>query len=299
MASTSKCAYCGGTVRSDEKNCPHCGAANSHYTVDTPRQIIHPKTIDELKEYCAERGMPLLRMRFFVGVDFKEPKAFGIFRERNEFVVYKNKADGTRVIRYRGPDEQYAVNELYQKLLSECHQRGIYPDGRPPEMTYTDSELHGTPNTTDTDDYDPKIDPKRFRGPGMSRMRELFLKIVGFGIVGILIALMLICSQQAHKNDGYYRFDSDSDTYWYLYGNNWYYSDSDSNEWLKGDPGVDDYTDYRWGTDFDSDWGITDFKDSDIYHSSGSDSGSSGGYDSGSSGYDGWNSGDTDWDSSW
>ena len=131
MASTSKCPFCGGVVRSDEKTCPHCGAVNRHYVEDTPRTVILPKTIEELQEYCAERGMPLLRMRFFIGEDYREPKAFGIYRDGENVVVYKNKGDGTRAVRYRGPDEAHGVNELFQKLLSECHNRGIYPDGKP------------------------------------------------------------------------------------------------------------------------------------------------------------------------
>ena len=130
MASTLKCPFCGGTLLSNEKNCPHCGGENIHYVADTSRRIFHPKTIEELKEYCAERGMPLLRMRFFIGQDYREPKAFGIYKAgENRYVVYKNKADGSRAVRYDGPDEAFAVNELFDKLLSECHNRGIYPDG--------------------------------------------------------------------------------------------------------------------------------------------------------------------------
>ena len=130
MASTLKCPFCGGVLLSNEKICPHCGVGNANYTEDAPGRIFHPKTIAELKEYCAERGMPLLRMRFFVGQDYREPKAFGIYKaSENRYVVYKNKADGSRAVRYDGPDEAHAVNELFEKLLSECHNRGIYPDG--------------------------------------------------------------------------------------------------------------------------------------------------------------------------
>lgn len=58
-------------------------------------------------------------MRFYIGEDFKEPKAFGVFKDTDgNFVVYKNKADGSRAIRYRGPDETHAVNEIYQKMRS-------------------------------------------------------------------------------------------------------------------------------------------------------------------------------------
>lgn len=271
MASTSKCEYCGGTVRSDEKNCPHCGASNPNYVVDTPRTVFRPQTIDELKEYCAERGMPLLRMRFFIGEDFKEPRAFGIYRDGDRFVVYKNKADGSRAIRYQGPDEAHAVNELFQKLMVECYNRGIYPDGKPVERMRNETKKGG------------------------SKAPFVIMIIIAVLWLTILVAGIAsgVSSCAAHKKDGYYRFDG-ADAIWYHYGTSWYYSDTDSSDWTYGDPGVSDYTDYQIGEDYTSDWGVTDFKDSDTYDSLTSSSDSS--YDSG---YDSWDSGGTDWDSDW
>ncbi len=281
MASTSKCPFCDGTVRSDEKNCPHCGAANENYVVDTERTIFQPKTIDELKEYCAERGMPLLRMRFFVGEDFKEPRAFGIYRDGDRFVVYKNKADGTRAIRYDGPDEAYAVNELYQKLLVECHNRGIYPDGKQPPITRS-----GAAQTKSS--------------PNIQRWLGLLIMVA---IVLLSIGLSRICSSTKHKNDGYYQFDYIPGYVWYRYGDNWYYSTDNDSDWQSGYRPLDneshtytgDYDDYYVGKDYDSDWGVTDFKDSDTWDSISSSSSS----DSSSSDYSSWDSGGTDWSSDW
>lgn len=87
-----------------------------------------PRTIEELREFCRAKEMPLEKMRFFIGENYQEPRAFGIFRSGNNFIVYKNKSDGTRAVRYQGSDEAYAVGELYDKLLDECHMRGIYPE---------------------------------------------------------------------------------------------------------------------------------------------------------------------------
>lgn len=268
MASTSKCEYCGGTVSSEEKNCPHCGAENPNYIVNTPRQIFLPKTIEELKEYCAERGMPLLRMRFFIGENFKEPKAFGIYQDGDRFVVYKNKADGSRAIRYQGPDEAYAVNELFQKLLVECHNRGIYPDGKP-----TDRSNTGTQTTR-------------------KKLKIGKILLIYLGIVFSIVILATIFSKCTHRNDGYYKF-GDSYT-WYRYGNDWYYSEIGSSYWHEGDPTIyGDYTDYALGDDYESDWGVTDFKDSTTWDSI-NESHSSSSLD-----YDSWDSGGTDWSSDW
>ena len=249
-------------------NCPHCGASNPNYVADTPRSIFLPKTIEELKEYCAERGMPLLRMRFFVGENFKEPRAFGIYKDGDRFVVYKNKSDGSRAIRYNGPDEAYAVNELFQKLLSECHNRGIYPDGKPDNVTRSASN-----------------------GKKKSSAKTIVLTMIVIIAATMFVSIFVNC--RAHANDGYYRFP-DTTTLWYLYGDRWYYTDTDSgSSWYSGNPGVDDYKDYYAGDDYDSDWGGSNFKDSSKWDDIQSSNSSS------SSDYDSWDSGGTDWDSDW
>ena len=125
MASIGKCARCGVSVLSDQRKCPSCGAPNENYVEHRVSVPGAPRTVHELLEYCLVRGMPLQKMRFFIGEDFREPCAFGIFRDQTDWVVYKNKADGSRFERYRGKDESAAVMELFAKLLDECHQRGI------------------------------------------------------------------------------------------------------------------------------------------------------------------------------
>ena len=138
MITTDRCEYCGSLIRSDERACPHCGAENPHYlSGETASAALPeepcvpgaaPETIAQLKAWCASRGMPLEKMRFFIGEDYRGPRAFGIYRDGDRVVVYKNKSDGSRAVRYRGPDEALAVRELYGKLLEECHSRGIYPE---------------------------------------------------------------------------------------------------------------------------------------------------------------------------
>lgn len=259
MSSTGKCQYCGSTISSEDPKCPNCSAPNPNYVEDTPRTVFLPKTVDELKEYCAERGMPLLRMRFFIDEDYREPRAFGIYRDGTDFVVYKNKSDGSRAVRYRGPDEEHAVSELFHKLLEECHNRGIYPDGK----------LEGS-------------------GQKAKKKKPRWYAILIFWVVLVLASSLF--SRFNHRNDGYYSYDSGV---YYLYGTDWYTSDSTGNWYYIDDFPAEEYSDYYAGSDYDSDWGTGDFKDSAVWesiresHSSSSDD------------YDSWDSGGTDWDSDW
>ncbi len=79
-----------------------------------------PGTIEELRNWFKENGYEPAKTRFFAGVDVRSPKAFGVYRdELGDYIVYKNKADGTRAIRYQGPDEEFAVHEIYQRFQEE------------------------------------------------------------------------------------------------------------------------------------------------------------------------------------
>ena len=269
MASTSQCKYCGSVVSSEDERCPNCGAPNEGFVVNTERQIFLPKTIEELKEYCAERGMPLLKMRFFIGEDYRKPKAFGIHRDGETFVVYKNKANGQRAVRYQGPDEAFAVNELFLKLLEECHNRGIYPDGSFPEAS------KGT---------------RRVRRKSSGLLPPLLCII----FLLLLTAVMAAYSLHLHRDDGYY--GTGNGTVYYHYGSSWYYTDDtgSAGDWYETDefPAAD-YESYSLGEDWDSDWGVSDFRSSDAWDEINESHSSS------SSDYESWDSGDTDWDSDW
>ena len=116
------CEYCGQMISETAQTCPHCGAANSKVK-RTAYGV--PATIEELRAYCQYHNLPLKDMRVFLGEDYRGAKAFGIYRDENtgNFVVYKNKADGTRAVRYEGSDEAYAVNELYMKIRERVSEQ--------------------------------------------------------------------------------------------------------------------------------------------------------------------------------
>ncbi len=117
------CPYCNNLFNDTLEKCPNCGAPNSGVVRKSGSQ---PITIEDLKNWYASKGLPPYETtRFFIGENYKKPRAFGIYQDEQskEFIVYKNKNSGERVIRYRGSDEAYAVNELYQRLKQEIIQQ--------------------------------------------------------------------------------------------------------------------------------------------------------------------------------
>lgn len=101
-------------IEETSPKCPHCGGVNEmmkRFVEDTP------KTIAELKAwYEAHHLPPMETTRFFIGLDYRSPKAFGIYQSNGQCTLYKNYSDGKREVLYQGKDETYAVNELYLRL---------------------------------------------------------------------------------------------------------------------------------------------------------------------------------------
>lgn len=118
-----QCPYCGNMFNDTLEKCPSCGAPNTGVQRTYKGQ---PQTIEQLAQWYKDRGLPPYeKTRFFIGEDYRKPRAFGIYKDPNtgNFVVYKNKDSGERAIRYEGTDEAYAVNELFQRLKQEIIQQ--------------------------------------------------------------------------------------------------------------------------------------------------------------------------------
>lgn len=114
-----KCEYCGNQISDTSAKCPVCGGVNRFVNRSVKDQ---PLTIDEFKEWYKSKGLPPYEVtRFFIGVDYKEPKAFGIYKDTvtEKVTVYMNASNGERKVRYEGFDEAYGVNELFQRLKQE------------------------------------------------------------------------------------------------------------------------------------------------------------------------------------
>lgn len=267
-----KCSYCGQYYDDNIPQCPNCGSPNDHLhrTSDAV-----PKTIEELRQYCEENGFTPERTRFFIGEDYKKPRAFGIYKDdEGEFVVYKNKADGSRAVRYRGKDEAYAVNELYERLQSEIlNQKAHYVERQKEKAVKT---------------------VRKKQNSGI--FRAVIYCVIA--VVGTNIFLHAVSNK--FKN-GYYHYN---DTYYYSLDDNWYYFDTDHNDWYPASGTPEDLTqnaDEFYKSDYyDDSSGTTDFSRTDFYsdweeaHRSDNDSDSDSDWDSSD-----WDSSDTDWDSDW
>ena len=111
------CKYCGTLFDDVEEKCPHCKGENPNVRKG---DIDNPTTIEELEEWYKQRNLPSYDVtRFFIGINTKEARAFGIYREVDKVVVYKNKDDGKRAVRYEGTDEAFGVNEIFMRLKQE------------------------------------------------------------------------------------------------------------------------------------------------------------------------------------
>ena len=241
--------------------CPNCGAPLSGVNRTSSGQ---PKTIEELKAWYTAHHLPPEEItRFFIGKNISEPKAFGIYRDSNgDFVVYKNKSTGERAIRYKGSDEKYAVNELYQRLKAEiADQKGNRPAGSTQQYVVDKS-------------YKKK-----------KRKKGCLIAIIIFTVLAMLTAIF-----DHSVPNGYYKYNG---TQYYHQGSSWYYYDKETDDWYKSTESID--IDDKNAKDYQ----ITNHEGKDFEQTSWYDSGShsdDSGWDSGS---DSWDSGGTDWDSDW
>ena len=241
------------------------------------REVKDIHSLDDLWKVIDKYHIPLDKIRFFIGEDYKEPKAFGIYKDETsgDWIVYKNKANGERAIRYQGKDEDYAVNEIWSKLVSEAQNRG---------MGYLVGE----------NDYVPS--PNKAKGlfkiqegnPRYVRKRE---QIATIGTIALIWLLLVSISIVHIRKNGYYM---DGDDLYYRQGYRWYYYDSDNDY---GDHGWDSYDGDTSGFEkidsSDIEYDYERFESTDAYesyHESRSDSDSD---------WDSWDSSDTDWDSDW
>lgn len=284
-----KCEYCGENINDYDVYCPYCKKANVHYKKPS---VVNktPETIEELKQWYIDRNLPPeTTTRFFIGTNYKGARAFGIYQddETGEFVVYKNKGDGSRAIRYQGRDEKHAVQELYLKLKEEIANQKAN-NGHNVNRSYGSS-------------YNNYGAHRNYPG----RRIELYspsniMSMISIFFVVIVLAISVSISIFSPKR-GYYLYHGD----YYYYQNGSWYGYKNYNGWNRATADKElkkHYRDYYQSYDYSSYYDVDDFKYTSYYvEPSSSSSSSSSSWDSSSDwdSSDSWDSGSTDWDSDW
>ena len=276
-----KCNFCGNWIDENQSTCPNCGATNERY-----KRVGNgvPTTIEELKNWAQAHNLPLNDMRTYIGEDYKGARAFGIYYDQNtgNYVVYKNKDDGSRAIRYEGPDEAYAVNELYLKMKERVATQKAHQVTR---------KASGKSNTSTAHKC------KKILGFIPSQIGITATVLIVGGLLAIVIA-------GSGPSTGYYYYDG-TPYYYQEADSSWYEYDSYADEWEYTTPSstlVDNADDYYDSGSYSYDAEYSDFSDSEYYTeyddsdwSSDSDWDSDSSWDSGSD----WDSGYDDWGSDW
>lgn len=272
-----KCEYCGAYISEEDEVCDKCGAVNAGFKRTTDGT---PRTIEELKAWYKSKNLPPEEVtRFFIGEDYKGARAFGIYEEDGEYIVYKNKDDGTRAVRYKGKDQAYAVNELFLKLKSEI----------------LNQKAHNINN---------KKNGSEKQGKSNFIVGAVYSAIVGIAILATVVSL----AKGVYKSvkdmpyaGNYYSCDGDlyyCDSY---VDDSWYIYDYDDRDYLPVNipqQMYDDIQSYRFSVSDDWDNSLERFEDTpmgeyieSLHDSSDSD------YSWDSS--DSWDSDSSDWGSDW
>ena len=241
-----KCEYCGSMFDDTLERCPSCNSPNQNVRRSTKDQ---PTTIAELQEWYKEKGLPPEETtRFFIGEDYKGPRAFGIYKDENsgKFIVYKNKSDGSRAVRYEGTDEAYAVNELHTRLKQEILEQ------KSRNIQNRSASSSGSRSTG------------RRRKVGTGKSLLIVLIIVAATVVGAFV----VRSLNRYPDLGYYKYN---DTLYYIHSYGWAEYDPERADWKESayyplnSSKRYKTKKYFLSADYDPSFGGKDFKDSILY----------------------------------
>lgn len=245
-----KCEYCDSMFDDTLENCPACGAPNQNVRRSTADQ---PTTIAGLLAWYDSKGLPGPEVtRFFIGQDYRGPKAFGIYKDENSgnFIVYKNKADGSRAVRYQGTDEAFAVNELHTRLKQEILQQKA--------------------NNLNAQNYQSSFN--RPSSGGRKKKSSLLAALITvFCMFGIPLGMYgIVALKTMPPAPGYYK--QNDNLYYHYEKDTWGYYSEDYNEWRKsiGSPNNElarkkTAKKYFLSDDYKPEYGGIDFYESNLY----------------------------------
>ena len=227
--------------------------------------MIKVNSIQDILDIAEKHSIPLERMRFFIGVNCQEEKCFGIYYDNytEKYIVYKNKNNGERVIRYQGVNEAEAAQIIMDKIVEETNIREKDKDWWEHQQNLATSSDY-------VKEYNKEIKNRNKQSIDFSTIMNgaattsIILCIIAF--VVLLLASLPRFTYQLYKDyqqssprTGYYL---DDNNYYYFNKGVWYFWNDF--EWKKYD-GTIDYNNYNYNKNYSSNYQITDFKESDYY----------------------------------
>lgn len=263
-------------------------------------------------DFVQKHNIPLDTIRFALGEDKgHEPRWFYIYQDRftGEWVVAKNKSDGSTAERYRGNDEAKACQILFDKMEEEFNKRQF----KSPQTTQAETK------------YREEIKKRKTRDRFASALHNTVVYAIVIVILAIIVRATLTDKPGSARRpgQGYYVFqrtyDDGSvwdDLYYYL-DSSWYYFDEEYDDWYVDedfDYSYDYVDDYYVGNYYSSldgyyDGDAWDFDDTTYYQyyldTMDNDSDNNYYYDDDdddswdSFDWGDWDSNDSDWDSDW
>ena len=214
-----------------------------------------PKTIEQLKKWYIYQNLPDEEItRFFIGKNYKGPKAFGIYKDKktDNYIVYKNKSDGTRFIRYNGKDETYAVNEIFLKLKHKVVSSSTsnkdkstmsnnVNQSNASNMTSTSKQnltnnlqrikrKRKTSVTSNSDNIKKINESTNSVKSNPEKSSKRFFLILSVCLAEILIFITIIFILVSQPEDGYYLCNNN---YYYYQNWSWYVFKYDIDDWEK------------------------------------------------------------------
>ena len=261
-----KCEYCENFFDDTLEQCPHCGAPNKNVRRSTADQ---PVTVEELKEWYTKQGLPPAEVtRFFIGEDYKDPKAFGIYKDAStgNFVVYKNKADGSRAVRYEGTDEAFAVNEIFMRLKQEILEQKAHNLKSDSKANSSGNGVSETGTSQEASKTGKSSKPPKWLiivlvaifGQGV-----FFVAFMIFSLISGMVKGFTIPNTGYYQKDGqtYYYYSESNHDVWAVYDNNDWVETEVNGELLKWKTAKP----YYKGNAFNDGLGTSDFTQSILY----------------------------------
>lgn len=263
-------------------------------------------SLQEYKDFVERHNIPLDTIRFALGEDKgHDPRWFYIYQDRftGEWVVAKNKSDGSTAERYRGNDEAKACQILFDKMEEEFNKR---------KYASEDTAGGGSGSSGST--------KKRKK----SHFSSFVLRFLPY-LIAIPICVYAFWdgyrdTHTKRPGQGYYVFHNTyddgsvwDDLYYYL-DSCWYYYDDEYDDWYVDsdfDYSYDDVDDYYIGSYYSSldgyyDGEAWDFDDTSYYQNYVESKDNNDNYydDDDDDSWDSfdwgdWDSNDSDWDSDW